>query len=608
VIGWFLLAAAAAEPPTDHVLGEGFPFCTEPARGGAEVLRFCPLLEGLPPDRCPGLRETCASGVVPPEESAGCADPGTFTRPDSLAGAPGDPEPEPPQLELPEWGQALQSLARWVMAFLVAALVLLLFRFLVRSFGRRRAAPVDRSVPASAAVAAPADEELPAAPVADVLSAARTALAEGRFDEVVVLARGAALKHLSESGKLVLHRARTDREYVRAMRAHGETGQSLGVIARAREALLFGRRPVDGGLATAVLAAAERIVAAALVLFLLAGEAQAADPRYGPHGDAALPRLLQAWGYAVTWRLRSLDELDAETDVLVLDLYEVEPSADQFGHLRTWVEGGGVLWMAGSPPVGFDELGPTVETLCVPEIDPQFSSLSTPRAPGELAIWLEVDQAVVWCGEGAAVQVRHLGEGVVVAFADPVWLRNGAYVDPGTERFVGDLLHTGRFVDRWPTDDPARIELATYAATQAPPQGGNNPLRSVANARLLPFVLQLLLAFGVLAAWRGWAFAPLRDPANAGRRSFSEHVRALGVRLWRARASGVAARSLARYWHGRLGVAGLVLAAEQTGRGRSAAAEFAREVEARATGDGRPSRNDHVFMEELWTITRARTP
>lgn len=610
MIALLLAVARAAEPPTDEVLGEGFPFCTEAGRGGPEVLRLCPLLEGLPEDRCPGLRQTCAGETPPPQESAGCNQPpGGSGDPDGIAGAPEAPPQELPELDLGDWAEWLGAVTRWGAAFLVAALVLLLLRVAWRTFARPAAAP--GPAPAAPVVAdEPTVEELPVAPVADVLSAARAALAAGRYDEVVALARGASLKHLAETGRLALHRARTDREYVRAARRAGADGDLLRTVTAAREASLFGRRPVDEGVARAVLAAAERLVAAAaLVCFAVgASDAHAGDPRYGPSGDAALPLVLQAWGHTVTWRLRSLDDLSAETDVLVLDLAAVGPTDEQLLHVREWVEGGGVLWVAGAPSVGFDELGPIDVGPCQPEIDPGFGALDTPQTSRpEGPVWALAPSPIVWCSAGgAAAQVLHLGEGVVVAFADDEWLLNGAFVDPGTERFVGDLLHVGRVVDAWPTNDPPHVELATLASTRAPSDGSNNPFRSVANARLLPFVLQLLLAGAVLGAWRGWPFSPLRAPEEDGRRRFSEHVRALGTRLSRGRASGVAARSLARYWHARLGAAGLVLAAQRAGLSREAAAAFAREVEARAGGEGARSASDHEFMEELWSITRGR--
>lgn len=615
MIAWLAALATAAPPPTDDVLDDrgGFSWCTDADRGGPEVMRLCPLVEGLPPDRCPGLQKTCAAGTPPPPEPVGCEPPRAESdRADRVAGAPDAPPERDEEWDLSKWDledlrQTAAAIARWVTAFLVATIVLLLLRAAWRTF----AAPRGRPAPAPTAPDAPvveAAEELPPEPVPNVLAAARAALDAGRFDEVIVLARGAALKHLQERGRLALHRARTDREYVRELRRGGGDGEALATITRSRERWLFGRAPLDADTARAVLSAAERLVAAALLL-LIARTAAAADPRYAPNGDAALPLVLQAWGHQVTWRLRSLDDLDADTDVLLLDLGAVGPTAEQLWHVREWVGEGGVLWVAGRPVAGFDELGDLTVEGCVPEVDPAFEHLATPRLAGVGTTWVTPQQGVVWCGSGALVQVVHLGEGAVVAFADDAWLRNGAFVDPGTERFVGDLLHVGRIVDAWPTEDPPRIELATSAAADAPSEGANNPFRSVANARLLPFVLQLLLAGATLAVWRGWPFSPLREPASTGRSGFSEHVRALGVRLGRGRASGVAARSLARYWHGRLGTAGLVLAAERHGRSRADAHAFAREVEDRATGDGRPGGPaDHAFMEDLWTITRGRTP
>jgi hypothetical protein len=199
---------------------------------------------------------------------------------------------------------------------------------------------------------------------------------------------------------------------------------------------------------------------------------------------------------------------------------------------------------------------------------------------------------------------------VVVAIADPRLLWNGALVHPDNEAFLGELAYAGQSLEGWPIPTPARLQLATLASAAAESDTSvNNPFRSLANARLLAFVLQLMATFALVALWRGAPFAPLRDPRDEGRIGFVEHVLAHGRRWSRLRASGYAARAMASLWLSRLGPAGLQWAAERAGYAPDAARTWVREVEARAAGAASPSdaARDHAWMEELWRVTRGRS-
>ena len=361
-----------------------------------------------------------------------------------------------------------------------------------------------------------------------------------------------------------------------------------------------------------------------MLLALLVGATDAhAQRRYDPSGDAALLTLFQLHGYDAGWRLSSLMDLDEGDDILVLDLSAVAPTEEQWTHIRGWVETGAVLIVGGDASVALPELGsyePLPDTVRVGVRSPLVEAgIPGPRWPGGPSSgWFDGSgrSFVVGIEPGgvescALVEVLDLGIGVVVAIADPQLLWNAALVHPDNEAFLGELAYAGQGLEGWPIPTPATLQLATTASAAADSDSGaNNPFRSLANARLLAFVLQLLLTFALVALWRGWPFAPLRDPRDQGRIGFVEHVQAHGRRWARLRASGYAARAMASLWLTRLGPAGLQWAAERAGYAPDAARTWVREVEGRAAGaptGPSAAAADHAWMEELWRVTRGRS-
>lgn len=633
-----LVACGGAEPGPEgsSALDDAaYRFCHVPGASAEEALRWCDLLEDLGPERCPGLRATCEEGVVAedPVFSSGCQGEGRGTGPaDRLASAPERPPDERrgcDELEL-EDPEGLALLLRWVVAIGVAVAIGILFRVAWGSFGalRRPRAP---TVPAVSMVDEPEDElpDVPDAPGAELLSAARAALAAGRVGEAALLARGASLRHLGDTGHLRLHRSRTDREYVRGLRRTPELQADLREILVAVEHHRWGGSPLGIEQADRALDAAARVLSVALVGLLLlcgvAGSAHAQTPqRYGPYGDAALIEVLEAHGYSAGWRLRSLYDLDEDTDAMILDLSEVVPDPEQWEQIRSWVQAGGVLVVGGDATSGVPELGQRTalpigaEARLAPPL--QGIGLQRPRWPdGPMYAFTEgqpwvtaVDPVDGADSDGVAsvpavVSVVDLGAGVVVGIADPRLLWNGAFVHPANEAFMGDLLYLGQGLRGWPLPTPARVQLATRAATSGSGSGsgGPNPLASMANAKLLPFVLQLLATWALLGLWRGWPFAPLRDPEAAGRLSFSEHVQALGTRWFRLGASRHALVQLASLWLARLGPSGLQLAAQRHGYSpQEARAWVAGLVALVEEPEGPDDPEDLERMEELWKVTQ----
>jgi hypothetical protein len=604
------------EHPAETVLdAPNYRFCHKAGSDAQDAMEWCPLLEGLPEERCPGLRETCSHLGDPAygfSESAGCAGSSVMgERGADLLGAPVEPpaEWEPTSCDTdmdPPEGFGL--LAKWGVAALIAVGLLVLFRLLWRHFGmgsvRRRPEVFVTEPETDLAEALP---EVPDLPSGDLLSAARAALADGDVGRAVLLARGAALRGLGERGRLKLHRSRTDREYAQGVRQDASLYRDLRHVLDAVEVHRWGGRLLDRELGEVALKAASRILGLAVVLLAFSGAAHGQN-RYGPFGDAALFELYEDWGYEASWRLRGLQSLDESTDALVLDLDFVAPTEEDWSALRAWVEAGGVLVAGGDASVGFPELGTWVGTDDEDEVwesslaEPFSTLLPDPVYPGGPRMGWEGTEARSWIrSENPPVVVSfRLGEGAVIGIADPRLLWNGALVDPDNEIFLGDALYAAQSALGWPLPTPIRLQLATSAGASDP-----SPAEALSNAHLLPFVLHVLAFWALVALWKGVPFGPLRDPAQAGRLRFADHVAALGLRYRRVQGTRHAASAYARLWLARMGSSGLQLAAQRSGRDAEASRQFVASVEALAADpDGHNQSTDLDLVEELWSMTR----
>lgn len=614
-----LLPAAWAEDGASYPLDRAaYRFCHEPGYQADQARAWCDLLVDVPPERCPGLRRTCADPSL--HASAGCAPGGGGGGvPGHVGGAPGEPTPEPEGCAAPGFpppgGAHGAGIVRWIGAFAVALVIAVILRLLVAWFGR-----FDRERLPAPSTPTPheAGEDLPDAPSEDLIARARAALEAGDAARAVELARSAALRRLAETRRLALHASRTDREYVRAVRAADrDLGDTLAGIVAAVEAHRFGGRRLDLPRAREVLRSAERIVLAALVLMALVAPADArAQGRYGPFGDAALRELFEQHGFAPRWLDGGLGALTVMPHVIVLDASGFSADGDDWNWLAAWVENGGVLVLGGDPRPGFPRLGgrALLERPAPVETDLGMPyGLPAPVWPGGVDhVWVGID-AEPWVnavggdvgepvpgtrrlapGERApTVALLRVGGGVVLAIADDRLLSNGALVHPDNERFLVEAVRM------LAGDGRLDVLLATRTVEASP------PVRTVAaNPRMIPFVLQLALTWTLLVLWKGWPFGVRRDPPDEGRARFVEHVHALAARWAQLGATGWAFRASARLWLHRLGPEGLELAARRAGHDPASARRFVAEVEAAARGDGEgkdPASLEKV--EALWRIT-----
>ncbi len=254
---WWTTSALAADP-----LDGPYAFCQDVGAATEDAKAWCDLLDGLPEDRCPGLREACKADTwsAEPLSCAGAGIPGFDTVP---AGAPDEPllpnsscQPtEEPSTCVDSVGVEPSPAARWAIALIVAFVVVGFGLALLRGV-RTALKPLKVPAPAPPPVE---EEEVPDRPAPDLLAEAEAALQRGDLAAAIASARFAALRALAEGGHIVLHRARTDRETLRAVTA--TFGPDLRTLLRHFEASRWAKQPIVLESAREAVDAARRLVA-----------------------------------------------------------------------------------------------------------------------------------------------------------------------------------------------------------------------------------------------------------------------------------------------------------------------------------------------------------
>jgi len=549
-----LLQAAASEPAADGPEdAEGFPVLrkdlTPIIRSVVrEHLAFCRRERyPLTPDErswclvtsgargsaeCPGFARACGSGQTASTASRG----------------------ESRTLSLPEAPFFLRVLLWSLLA--VAALVAL-YRLI-----RHVLAVRESMVPAGAKEARLARKGEAATPAAEtdverLLARARIAAARKDLRAAVDDVYAALLRRLEGAGliRVEAHRTNGDhlREVSRKLPAMREPMQA--VVVEVERFQFAGVEPTEAGYRTLhdrvagmisgrLAAWWVAILGAGLATVLVGCHLERGTQGGAPSGRAAVLALLEEYGFDARERLASLTDLDQRVDQVVL-LPHAEIEDAHWNDLALWAAIGGRLLIAGGdrvtpwwvpgeirrdPSEGSTRLAvegsraarlADVHAFVPPGRQvrrPAAGDAATQGDPGP-----ERAEAILSRGRSTyAVEQRH-GAGQIVVFADDGLFTNASLLVADNARLLTEILREG---------GPTVEFIGAFTGSVSP-----NPMASVQRSRLAPAMLQLALVIVIFLLCKGAHFGKPRDPTTNRRRAFAEHVRAVGSKYARGRAS-----------------------------------------------------------------------
>jgi hypothetical protein len=498
---------------------ERFEYCHNPRYPLTdEEAKLCPLIV-TSDQACPKLAEACKRG----------------------AGARKIETPKPREFELPDLGQ----IPRFVLFGLLGVLLGAVLYFVLRNVRPWQRRPKEPDAAEAAPVAAVVEVISPVeTDVERLLASARAAAAAGDFARAIRDVHAALLRRLEGAGLVAVHPSRTNGDYVRAVaRAKPALAAPVRSFVVDVERVQYGHGTATGELFQALLArfgqvSPDKLLVWALFAALSLGGMACGPDRggweYSPSGRAGVRQVLERAGRKVKERLVPVAKLKGEdTDAVVL-LPGAELAQADWERLEAWVrEEGGVLVLAGLPRgrpdwIGGQDADPKAavrgEVVAAERFleDHGPVTLLLPPAPA-LRVGSAYDPLLVRGANGPiyAAERAH-EEGLIVALADDRLLTNGALTFADNARALVLLF-----------SDLERIDLVGELTGYVAP----NPVASVTRGRLAPFAVQLLGACVLFFLFRGVAFGRLREPPPPRRRSFVEHVEALGEQYARARAA-----------------------------------------------------------------------
>lgn len=519
--------------------------------------------------------------------------------------------PEPPEPEDPWEVPKSMSLFAKIMFFVMlgAALIWLIWAIWKNRVKGKDEDPDDLVVPktgddATDAVAAARQVETD---VDRLLRLAHEAAARGEFEAGIDHAYAAALRRLEGDGLIDMHNSLTNGDYVRGLNSQPALANPLREIVRDVERVQFGTTPPDAALFERVLGRVLPLVnRTAAVLLLLVGSGllwscndtlatklptQETDT---PGGVLGVIRLLDENDVRAELRVAPLEEIDDRTGTLVL-----MPGTEHLLHgakseVYDWVRDGGKLVLAGVLP---EDDTVAISTKITRYTNPELTLESDfyywgdmdARAPAGPALVMRPGDyyglpALTRPNGDIYAASNDYGDGQIIVLADDRLISNIALAAGDNADMMVKMLHSS-----------SKVELSTAGLTGA---AAASPLESIHNARLTPLIIQLLVLLILFMLWRGIAFGRLRDPPEHSRRSYADHVKALGTQYARAGASAHALGAYARWALERL--------RERVPRGRHVDMdELAEEIAARS---GRPLDYVRVVLNQAHAATEAFGP
>ncbi|MEZ4231375.1 MAG: DUF4350 domain-containing protein [Polyangiaceae bacterium] len=502
--------------------------------------------------RCPGFAAACDK---PPIEDKGSLLGGGGAKRTTRRGEekPDEPKASP---SAPSVSSGMSGAAAVVFWALLIGLALLLIFSVARNFRRE-------DVAEKADDPAPIDEGDEFVPrpkrsivetdVDRLLALARAAAQAGDYDQAMSSAHAALLRYLDGNGLIELHHSRTNGEYARHLREHPQLQAAFRASAREVEAVQFGaaqsgadgfRRvmerilPVLGRVAALLLALC---VASPLVACSSSGSPSkpksTASGDTSPSGVSILQSLLVERGSEVRHMDTKVETIPEDVHTLVVH-GPTDLESSEWTSIMAWVRRGGRLVVAldsdlPEAELSVGRLAAPCDKLQVAAGYPDYTGEKLTAVTNEVlgtsnrSYWPILEcQASGGGGTQPYAVARNLGLGSVVVLPSSDLISNVSMVSDDHAHVVMDLMFGTPsvvvFIDTW-----SGI-------------GEESPFAAVGHGKLNPFLLQLFLVMGVLFWWKGRHFARPRDPPEAHRRAFREHVEALGSQYAKARASRMA--------------------------------------------------------------------
>jgi hypothetical protein len=452
------------------------------------------------------------------------------------------PPPEEDGWSLFDWLPNLSWLVRLLFWGGLAAVLFFLGRALARHIAEevRRRRAVLAPVPLDVAVSEP---DAPRETNVDrLLERAKAEAARGDFAAALASAHAAALHALGDRSLIKLHRSRTNGDYLRQLGEHRAEREQMRHIVREVEAVQFGHADADAATFSRVLAAVSALTGRLAVLclcFLGSVSLVACDSKIvpespasptSPDGHALLEALLTRHSKEVRRRVQRIN--DVPTDVTRFVALGPSLRDQEWERLLTWVDGGGTLVTTGIPHQLAEalHLGEVKTTECKEPLD--ITGLHLSQAGGQAFDHPDAPR-LVDCGKRPfMIEIGH-GAGSVVALADDAFLRNANLAAADNAQLIVQLAAA----------PDGKVELLGPWTGS----GTRDPLETIRNAGLTPWLLQLLLLALGYVAWRGVRFGTPREPVRDTRRAFVEHAEALATQYGRAKASGYALESYGRW-------------------------------------------------------------
>lgn len=439
-----------------------------------------------------------------------------------------------------------------MLRMVVWGLIIIGITLIVMAIVRRMAAMKDSGTDEQDPPPEPPDSDQPPPSIpgeTDVdrlLARARQAAERGNFVDAIRDAYAALLRKLDQDGLIEVHRSKTNGDYRRSLAKSPDLQAQFTQIVRAVEGVQFGSQSPTPqtfqSLLQRILPLLQR-TGSLLVLLLAAAlstgchqldqrpRATALGCGESPGGYSVLCEMLGAQGSTVRRRIREIDKIDSDVSKIVV-LDEALLTSDEWERLDEWVQDGHTLVLAAVPNPISKTLDiersrkPCTTTSSIVEgIRSYYGEETKLFSRGGRA--LEIDSPTSWvltrCDAGPTLVGTTHGEGTVLVLPSSTFLKNVSLAAADNAYFAVNVF--ARTTDK--------IEVVGDWTGS----GSTTPFEALKNANLSPWLLQLLVVAGLLALWRGPHFGQPRDPVEAKRHAFVEHLQALGLKYARSKAS-----------------------------------------------------------------------